>query len=78
MRQRPFAFFKVGNRWINFALVTDVEDHGESLTVFLASDMARLVGQDDPVALDVARRLTISDPEEIHAIRSWLNLFDET
>jgi hypothetical protein len=68
---------KVGHRWINFALVTDVEDHGEKLTVYFASDMARLVGQGDPTPLDVARRITVSDPHEIKAIRSWLNLFDE-
>jgi len=77
MRTLPFAFLKVGNRWINFALVTDVEDHGSSLTIFFASDMARMVGQDNPIALDVARRITVSEPTEAKAIRSWLKLSDE-
>ncbi|MFC1791564.1 hypothetical protein ACFL0I_03765 [Gemmatimonadota bacterium] len=77
MRTKPHAFFKVGSRWINFALVTDVEDDGDSLTIFLASDMARLVGGADPTALDVARRITISDPAETKDIRMWLNMSDE-
>ena len=43
MRQRPFAFLRVESRWINMAMVTDVEAHGDELTVFLASDMASYV-----------------------------------
>lgn len=77
MRVRPYAFLKVGSRWLNFALVTDVEDHGDSLTVYFASDMARMTGGKDPVPLDVARRLTVSDAQEVKTIRSWLNLSDE-
>ena len=77
MRVRPFAFLKVGSRWLNFALVTDVEDHGDSLTIYFASDMARMTGGTDPVALDVARRLTVKDPAEVKTIRSWLNVSDE-
>jgi hypothetical protein len=77
MRVRPFAFFKTGSRWINFALVTDVEDHGDTLTVFFASDMARMVGRDEPTPLDVARRIEITDPEEVAAVRAWLKLSDE-
>ncbi len=77
MRVRPFAFLKVGSRWINFALVTDVEDHEDSLTVYFASDMARMTGGDHPVPVDVARRLTVTDPQEVKTIRSWLNISDE-
>lgn len=77
MRVRPFAFFKVGTRWINFALVTDVEDRGDSLMVYFASDMARMVGREEPTPLDVARRIEITDPEEVAAVRAWLRLSDE-
>ena len=77
MRVRPFAFLKVGSRWINFALVTDVLDHGDRLTIFLGSDMARMTGGADPIPLDVARRITVKDPEEVKTIRAWLRLSDE-
>ena len=77
MRARPFAFLKIGHRWINFALVTDVMDHGESLTVYFASDMARMTSGPDPVPLDVARRLNITDPDEVVMVRRWLGMSDE-
>ena len=77
MRARPYAFLQVGNRWINFALVTDVEDNGDSLTIFMASEMARMVGKDDPKPIDVARRLVVSDPKQVHDIRLWLKMSDE-
>lgn len=44
MRQRPYAFLPIGKRWINMAMVTDIEDHGTELRVFVAADMARMAG----------------------------------
>ena len=76
MRQRPFAFLKVGDRWINMALVTDIEDHGDSLVVFVASDMARLAGGEKPVPMDVARRFKISEPAQVEKLRLWIRLND--
>ena len=77
MRVRPYAFLKIGPRWINFALVTDVMDHGDTLTVYFASDMARMTGGPEPVPLDVARRLEIRDPDEVDMVRKWLRMSDE-
>jgi hypothetical protein len=77
MRQRPYAFLRVGTRWINMAMVTDIEEHGDELTLFLASDMARLAGRERPETIDVARRLTVSDAEQVDKIKRWLLLNDE-
>lgn len=77
MRTRPYAFLKVGNRWINMAMVTDIEDHGDKLVVYVTADMARLASLDDPSAIDVARRFSIKDPEEVEKIKRWLLLHDE-
>ena len=77
MRQRPYAFLRVGNRWINMTMVTDIEDHGNELTVFVAADMARLPGGDDPAPIDVARRFTVKDPDDVEKVRRWLMLNDE-
>ena len=77
MRQRPYAFLRVGNRWINMTMVTDIEDHDNELTVFVASDMARLTGRGTPVPIDVARRFTVTDPEDVERLRRWLKLHDE-
>jgi len=77
MRQRPYAFLRVGNRWINMTMVTDIEDQGNELTVYMASDMARLAGRGDPVPIDVARRVTLKDPEDVEKVRRWLMLNDE-
>jgi hypothetical protein len=77
MRQRPFAFLKVGTRWINMSMVTDIEDHESELKVFVAADMARLTGGDDPTAIDVARRFSVKDPQEVDKLRRWLMLNDE-
>lgn len=74
MRQRPFAFLKIGDRWINMSMVTDIEDHGDSLVVYLATDMARLAGGE---AVDVARRFAVSEPNEVEKLRKWLKLNDE-
>lgn len=59
------------------SLVSDIEDHGEELRLFMTSDMARLAGGANPSALDVARRVSVTDPEEIQALRRWLMLNDE-
>lgn len=48
MRTRPFAFLKVGKRWIDMAMVTDIEDHGDKLVVYVTADMARLASGEDP------------------------------
>ncbi len=77
MRQRPYAFLRIGQRWINMTMVTDIEDHGDELRVFVTSDMARLAGGDTPLAIDVARRFSITDPAEIEKMRRWLLLKDE-
>ena len=77
MRQRPYAFLRIGPRWINMTMVTDIEDHGDELRVFVTSDMARLAGGDTPSAIDVARRFSITDPTEIEKMRRWLLLKDE-
>lgn len=77
MRQRPYAFLRVGNRWINMTMVTDIEDHGDELTVYVATDMARLAGRDDPQPMDVARRFSVKDPEAVEKVRRWLMLNDE-
>lgn len=77
MRQRPYAFLRVGNRWINMTMVTDIEDHGDQLTVYLSSDMARLAGRGDPAPIDVARRFTVKDPTDVDKVRRWLMLHDE-
>jgi len=77
IRSRPYAFLQVGKRWINMSMVTDIEDRGDALVVYLATDMARLTGRDQPQAVDVARRFPIEDPEEIEKVKRWLKLNDE-
>ena len=77
MRERPYAFLRLGDRWVNMAMITDVVDGGDTLTVFLASDMARMAGRDDPHPIDVARRFTLSAPEDVAKLRTWLKLNDE-
>lgn len=77
MRERPFAFLRLGDRWVNLAMVTDIVDDGDSLTIFLSSDMARMVGRDEPHPMDVARRFTLSDPDDVQKLRTWLKLNDE-
>ena len=77
MRNRPHSFLKLRDRWINMAMVTDIEDHEIELRLFVASDMARLVGGDTPEAIDVARRISVTDPDDIRSLRQWLLLNDE-
>lgn len=77
MRNRPYAFLKVGKRWINMAMVTDIEDHGDKLVIYVTADMARLASLDDPSAIDVARRFSISASDEVEKIKRWLLLNDE-
>lgn len=76
-RTRPYAFLRIGTRWINLSMVTDIEDRGDELVVFVASDMARLAGRGDPEPIDVARRFAITKPEEMDKLRKWLKLNDE-
>lgn len=59
------------------SMVTDIEDHGSELRVFVSADMARLAGRDAPAPIDVARRFSISDPEDIDKLKRWLLLDDE-
>ena len=77
MRARPFAFLRLGDRWVNLTMVTDIVDEGDTLTIFLSSDMARMVGRDDPHPMDVARRYTLTDPDDVTKLRTWLKLNDE-
>ena len=58
-------------------MVTDIEDHGSELRVFVATDMARLTGRDDPEPIDVARRFVISNQAEVDKLKRWLLLNDE-
>ena len=39
--------------------------------------MARMVGRDDPHPMDVARRYTLTDPDDVTKLRKWLKLNDE-
>ena len=77
MRDRPFAFLRVAERWINMALVTDIEDHGTELRIFFATDMARLTGRGEPEPIDVARRFVVTEPSAIEKLRTWLLVNDE-
>ncbi len=78
MRTRPYAFLALGNRWVNMAMVTDIEDHGDELRIFVAADMARLTpGSEKPEAIDVARRFSLKDKDEIEKLKRWLMLHDE-
>lgn len=77
MRARPYAFLRIGPRWVNMCMVTDIEDHGDELRIFLATDMARLAGTDSPEAIDVARRFSVKDEEDIARVKQWLLLNDE-
>ena len=77
MRQRPHAFLKVGDRWINMVQVTDIEDRGSELYVFVTSDMARLAGRENPAPIDVARRISVTDADDVEKLRRWLMLNDE-
>ena len=76
-RARPFAFLRVGSRWINMSMVTDIEDRGDELVVYVATDMARLAGREQPEPIDVARRFSIDDPQQIDKLKRWLLLNDE-
>jgi len=76
MRTRPYAFLKLGKRWINMIQVTDIEDHESKLVIYLTSDMARRVGTEDPQTATVSRRLSVKDPEELIKLRRWLKLND--
>ena len=78
MRTTPFAFLRLGDRWVNLAMVTDIVDEGETLTVYLATDMARTLGSSrGTTAVDVARRFRVEDPESVTKLRKWLKLNDE-
>jgi len=77
MRRRPYAFLRIGPRWVNMCMVTDIEDHGNELRIFVAADMARLAGADNPEAIDVARRFSVTDEEDIAKVKQWLLLNDE-
>ena len=77
MRERPYAFLRIGDRWVNMTMVTDIEDHGHELRIFLATDMARRAGKEAPTAIDVARRFSVTDPGDVDKLRTWLKLNDE-
>ena len=77
MADRPYAFVRIGDRWINMAMVTDIEDHGEQLVVFMSSDMAQFAGRHESKPIDVARRYIVADAEAVAKLRIWLKLNDE-
>lgn len=58
-------------------MVTDIEDKGDHLVIYMASDMARLAGGNAPAPIDVARRVSIKDAEDVEKLRRWLMLNDE-
>lgn len=58
-------------------MVTDIEDRGSELRLFMSADMARLTGGADPQPLDVARRFDVSEPEAMARLKQWLMLNDE-
>ena len=66
MRDRPYAFLRIGDRWIN-----------DELMVFMSADMAQLAGRDSPNPIDVARCYTVADPAAVEKLRVWLRLNDE-
>ena len=59
------------------AMVTDIEDHGDELVVFMSADMAQLAGRDSPNPIDVARRYIVADPAAVEKLLVWLRLNDE-
>ncbi len=71
----PFYFVKVGKRWINMALVTDVRDHGDKMAVYLTAPMLTKAG-DDTIA--TGRRIVLTDDDEVAAFRKWILLHDES
>ena len=77
MRDRPYAFVRIGDRWINMAMVTDIEDHGEQLVVYMSADLAPFAGRQESKPIDVARRYIVVDPEAVARLRTWLRLNDE-
>ena len=77
MRERPYAFLRIGSHWINMAMVSDIEDQGETLTVYLVAETARLAGREHPTPVDVARQVTVTRPDEVAKLRKWLKLNDE-
>ena len=77
MRERPFAFLKLGDRWVNMSQVTDALDGGDRFTLFFVSDMARLAGKKNPTPVDVARQVQVTDPDEVVRLRKWLTLNDQ-
>jgi len=38
LRARPHAFLRVENRWIDMSMVTDIEDHGDTLVLLNDED----------------------------------------
>ena len=77
MRERPYAFLRIGQRWVNMSMVTDIEEAGDELRIFMATDMARLTGGPEPQAIDVARRIIVRDPEDVQKVTRWLLVNDE-
>jgi len=59
------------------AMVTDIEDHGKELRVFVATDMARMAGRERPEPIDVARQIRVAAAEDVEKRRRWLLLNDE-
>ena len=77
MRDRPYAFVRIGDRWINMAMVTDIEDHGEQLVVYMSADLAHFAGRQESKPIDVVRRYVVVDSEAVARLRTWLRLNDE-
>ena len=77
MRERPYAFLRLADRWVNMAQITDIVDGGDELTIYLSADQARMVGGSSPQAVDVARRFTLTEKADVEKLRTWLRLNDE-
>ena len=57
-------------------MVTDIEDLGDELRIFVPSDMARLAAHDSPDAIDVARHFSVKDPKDMDHVKRRLTLND--
>ena len=76
MAEKPnHTFLKVGPRWVNMSMVTDVFFEEEKATVSFAAPMARKVSSPPGIVTDT-RRLILKDPDEVATIRKWCSRND--
>jgi hypothetical protein len=73
VRDTQFEFVRIGKRWINMSMVTDVRDCGDKIFVFLSAPMLGSVGDQK---ITGGRRIVIKDPDEVVELRKWMTLHD--